>query len=46
MGHTKSGSKREVHSDTILPQKAREISNKQSNLKPKGARKRSNKTQS
>ena len=39
--------KREVYSNTILPQKTRKISNKQSNLTPKGTRaRRTNKTQS
>ena len=36
MGYSKSSSKREVYSNTILPQEARKISNKQSNLSPKG----------
>ena len=37
---SKSGSKREVCSNTGLPQEARKISNKQPNLTYKGARKR------
>ena len=32
MGCGKSSSKKEVHSNTILPQEARKITNKQSNL--------------
>ena len=45
MGCSKSGSKREVYSNIILPQKTRKISNKQSNLTPKGTReRRTNKT--
>ena len=32
MGYSKSRSKREFYSNTILPQEARKISNKQSNL--------------
>ena len=36
---SKSGPKREVYSNTSLSQKARKISNKQSNCTPKGARK-------
>ena len=32
MGYSKSSSKREVYSDTSLPQKTREISNNQSTL--------------
>ena len=47
MGHSKSSSKREVYSYTSLPQETRKISNKQSNLTPKGTReRRTNKTQS
>ena len=46
MGHSKSSSKREVYSDTVLPQETRKISNKQPNLTPTGTRKRrTNKTQ-
>ena len=33
---SKSSSKKEVYSNTILPQETRKISNKQSNLTPKG----------
>ena len=36
----KSSSKREVYSNTILPQKTRKISNKQPNLIPKAIRER------
>ena len=36
MGCSKSSSKREVYSYTSLPQETRKISNKQSNLTPKG----------
>ena len=40
-------SKREVYSNTFLPQETTNISNKQSNLTPKGTReRRTNKTQS
>ena len=38
---SKSSSKREVYSNTTLPQKTRKISNKQSNIILKGTRKRS-----
>ena len=38
MGHSKSSSKREVYSDTSLPQETRKISNKQPNLTPKATR--------
>ena len=42
-----NSSKREVYSDTGLPQETRKISNKQPNLIPKGTRKiRTNTTQS
>ena len=42
-----SSSKREVYSNTIPPQETRKISNKHSNLTPKGTReRRTNKTQS
>ena len=40
MGCRKSSSKREVYSNTILPQETRNISNKQSNLTPKANRER------
>ena len=44
---SKSSSKREVYSYTMLPQETTNISNKQSNLTPKRTRKRrTNKTQS
>ena len=47
MGCSKSGSKREVYSNTSLYQDTRKIPNKQSNLTPKGTReRRTNKTQS
>ena len=38
MGYSKSSSKREVYSNTILPQDTRKISNKQLNLTPKAIR--------
>ena len=38
MGFSKSSSKREVYSNTILPQETREISNIQPNLTPKAIR--------
>ena len=38
MGCSKSSSKREVYSNTILRQETRNISNKQPNLKPKANR--------
>ena len=38
MGCSKSSTKREVYSYTSLPQETRKISNKQSNLTPKGTR--------
>ena len=45
LGCSKSGSKKEVYSNTALPQEARELSNTQPNLAHKGARKRTtNKT--
>ena len=40
MGSSKSSSKREVYSNTILPQETRNISNKQPNLTPKAIRER------
>ena len=43
-GMLKNSSKREVHSDTDLPQKIRKIPNKQPNLPPKRIRKRTNQT--
>ena len=44
MGCSKSSSKREVYSYTSLPQETSKISNKQSNLTPKGIREITNKT--
>ena len=38
MGCSKSSSKREVYSNTSLPQETRKISNKQPNLTPKAMR--------
>ena len=38
-----STSKREVYSNTILPQETRNISNKQPNLTPKAIREKKNK---
>ena len=40
MGCSKNSSKREVYSNTILPQETRKISNKQPNLTPKAIRER------
>ena len=40
MSCSKSSSKREVYSNTILPQETRKISNKQPNLTPKAIRER------
>ena len=40
MGCSKSSSKREVYSNTILPQDTRKISNEQANLTPKAIRER------
>ena len=40
MGCSKSSSKREVYSNTILPQETRNISNKQPDLIPKAIRER------
>ena len=40
MGCSKSSSKREVYSNTILPQEIRNISNKQPNFTPKATRER------
>ena len=46
-GCSKSSSKREVYSNTSLAQQIRKISDKQSNITPKGTReRRTNKTQS
>ena len=45
IGCPKSSSKREVRSNTMLPQETRKISNKQPNLTPKTTReRRANKT--
>ena len=47
MGCSKSSSKREVYSNTMLPQETRKISKEQSNVTPKGTREtRTNKTKS
>ena len=47
MGYSKSSSKREVYSNSILPQETRKISNKQSNPTLKTTReRRTKKTQS
>ena len=47
MGCSQSNSKREVYSYKSLPQETRKISNKQTNLTPKGTReRRTTKTQS
>ena len=43
MGVSKSSSKREVYSNTILPQEIRNISNKQPNSTPKAVRERKTK---
>ena len=43
MGCSKSSSKREVYSNTILPQEARKTSNRQPNFTPKITRKRGTK---
>ena len=40
MGFSKSSSKREVYSNTVLPQETRNISDKQPNLTPKAIRER------
>ena len=40
MGCSKSSSKGKVYSNTALPQEIRKISNKQSNITPKGTRKK------
>ena len=44
MGCSKNSVKREVHSNTNLPQKSRKISNQQPNLTPRATRKRRTKT--
>ena len=40
MGHSKNSSKREVYSNTILPQETRKISNKHPNFIPIATRER------
>ena len=40
MGHSKSASKRDSYSKTILPQETRKTSNKHPNLIPKATRER------
>ena len=40
MGCSKSSSKREVYSNTILPQETRKVSNKQASPTPKATRER------
>ena len=44
MGCSKSSSKREVYSNTILPQEIRKTSNRQPNFAPKTTGKKKNKT--
>ena len=45
LGYSESSSKRDVYSNTSLPQETRKMSNKEPNLTSKGARKRrTNKT--
>ena len=44
MRYSKSSSKREVDTNTILPPETRNISNKQSNLTPKAIRERTTTT--
>ena len=46
VGCRKSSSKREVYSNTILPQETRNNSNEQPNLTPKGIRERRTKSPS
>ena len=43
MGCSKNSAKREVYSNTSLPQETRAISNNQPNLTPKATRKRTKK---
>ena len=43
MGCSKSSSKREVYSNTILPQETRKTTNRQTNFTPKTTGKRTNK---
>ena len=40
VGYSESSPKKEIHSNSGLPQGTRKISNKQSNFTPKGTRKR------
>ena len=44
MGYSKSSSKREVYSNTILPQETRKTSNRQPNFTPNTTGKRRTKT--
>ena len=44
MGCSKSSSKREVYSNTILPQETRKLSNRQPNFTPKATGERRTKT--
>ena len=44
MGYRRNGTKRAVYSNTDPPQETRKISNKQSNLTPKGTRNERTKT--
>ena len=44
MGYSKSSSKREVYSNTILPQETRKTSNRQPNFTPKATWKRRRRT--
>ena len=44
MGFSKSSSKKEVYSNTILPQETRKTSNRQLNFTPKATGKRRRKT--
>ena len=46
MGLSKSNSKREVYSDTIIPQEARKVSNRRPNSTSKAAGKRTKNPQS
>ena len=46
MGHDKGSSKREVHSNKIIPQQTTKITNKQPNLPPKELENEKSKTQS
>ena len=43
MGYSKSSSKKEIYSNTILPQQISGVSNRQPNLTPKATRKRTRK---